>query len=190
MAILSLVLPPPLTFNTLQFTQFHPDVLMDSPTVRCMKMALVHDLAEAIVGDITPTEFSGITKAQKHQLESRAMNTICSTLPYQIAKEIKELWTEYEESSTECAKHVKELDKFELLIQAFEYEKIHLQTHDLQEFYEWIDKGNYLKDERILKLKEELLKRRHEQVVIKRGPNAINQMEAALAEAAAKRDKR
>lgn len=32
-----------------------------------MQIALVHDLAESLVGDITP--YDGITKEQKHKLE-------------------------------------------------------------------------------------------------------------------------
>lgn len=35
---------------------------------KCVQLAVVHDLAEATVGDITP--FDGITKAQKQKLEA------------------------------------------------------------------------------------------------------------------------
>ena len=34
---------------------------------RCIKMALVHDMAESIVGDITPHD--GVSDADKHQQE-------------------------------------------------------------------------------------------------------------------------
>lgn len=34
---------------------------------RCMKLALVHDLAECIVGDIAPAD--NISKAEKHRRE-------------------------------------------------------------------------------------------------------------------------
>ena len=33
----------------------------------CMKMGLVHDLAESIVGDITPTD--NVTEEEKHEME-------------------------------------------------------------------------------------------------------------------------
>ena len=36
-------------------------------THRCIKMALVHDLAESIVGDITPS--CGVSKDEKHRRE-------------------------------------------------------------------------------------------------------------------------
>ena len=38
---------------------------------KLVKMALVHDMAESIVGDITP--FDGITDEKKHEMEMDAM---------------------------------------------------------------------------------------------------------------------
>lgn len=43
------------------------DDSLDLP--RCMNMALIHDLAEADVGDITPFQVSGVTAKEKHALE-------------------------------------------------------------------------------------------------------------------------
>lgn len=37
-------------------------------------MALVHDLAESIIGDITP--LCGVSKEKKHEMEKEAMLTI------------------------------------------------------------------------------------------------------------------
>lgn len=45
---------------------------------KCVQMAVVHDLAEASVGDITP--FDGITKAQKQKLEGVRLIYIASLL--------------------------------------------------------------------------------------------------------------
>ena len=39
------------------------------------------------------------------------------------AGEFYDLWQEYEEAGTPEAKIVKDLDKFEMILQAFEYEK-------------------------------------------------------------------
>ena len=39
-----------------------------------MKLALVHDLAECIVGDITP--YCGVSPAEKHQREDAAMKKL------------------------------------------------------------------------------------------------------------------
>lgn len=43
-----------------------------------MQMTLIHDLAECIVGDITP--YCGIPPDVKHKLEDEAMENICKLL--------------------------------------------------------------------------------------------------------------
>lgn len=85
-------------------------------------MAIVHDLAEAIVGDITP--HSGVTKEAKYQMEREAMDDMVKTLgSTKEALEIQALWQEYENAATLEALFVKDLDKFEMIVQALEYEK-------------------------------------------------------------------
>ena len=39
---------------------------------KCVKIAIVHDIAECLVGDITP--YAGITKAEKHRRELATIN--------------------------------------------------------------------------------------------------------------------
>lgn len=46
--------------------------------IRCMELALVHDLAESLVGDITP--FCGISKDDKKAMELKAMEDICKLI--------------------------------------------------------------------------------------------------------------
>jgi len=41
---------------------------MSSSLHRCMKLALVHDLAECIVGDIAPAD--NVSKTEKHRREN------------------------------------------------------------------------------------------------------------------------
>ncbi|RKP14072.1 HD domain-containing protein 2 [Piptocephalis cylindrospora] len=101
-------------------------MLVDDPALdrtRCIKMALVHDLAEAIVGDITP--HAKVTKEEKYQMEKNAMTKICQSLgnDHSFVQEINLLWQEYEEATTPEALLVKDLDKFEMIVQALEYEK-------------------------------------------------------------------
>ena len=60
----------------------------DLDTDKCIKMALVHDIAESIVGDITP--HCGISKDEKHRLESEAMEQIRSKLSHHGAG--RKLW--------------------------------------------------------------------------------------------------
>ncbi|KAJ2787242.1 hypothetical protein H4R21_007122, partial [Coemansia helicoidea] len=52
------------------------DAMVDR--TRCVKMSIVHDLAESLAGDITP--FDGVTKEQKRVLEQTALRDILATL--------------------------------------------------------------------------------------------------------------
>ncbi|XP_061350181.1 uncharacterized protein LOC133295372 isoform X2 [Gastrolobium bilobum] len=100
---------------------------------KCVKMAIVHDIAEAIVGDITPSD--GISKEEKSRREQEALDHMCKVLGGgPRAKEIAELWTEYEANSSPEAKFVKDLDKVEMILQALEYEDE--QGKDLVEFFQ------------------------------------------------------
>jgi putative hydrolase of HD superfamily len=105
---------------------------------KIVKMSLVHDLAEATVGDITPESDSGISRAEKIKLEKEAMTQILmnlssggSPLP---ASEIRSLWEEYEAGETDDAKFVKDCDRIEMILQAFEYEQA--CDVDLSTFFE------------------------------------------------------
>lgn len=102
---------------------------------KCVMMALVHDIAEAQVGDITPWE--GIPKAEKHRLEAEAMHNFVHDMLHNspAAQRIESLWREYEEGQTEEAKFVKDLDNFELASQALEYETNH-GANTLQSFFD------------------------------------------------------
>jgi len=87
---------------------------------KTMKMALVHDLAESIVGDITPED--GIAKREKHEKEEKAFETLLEDLD---DREILDLWHEYEERKTPESMFVHDVDKLEMSLQALEYEKRH-----------------------------------------------------------------
>ncbi|XP_028858020.1 5'-deoxynucleotidase HDDC2 [Denticeps clupeoides] len=100
---------------------------------RCVKMALVHDMAECIVGDIAPTD--NISKAEKHRMEKEAMEQLMGLLEEGLRKEIYELWEDYEAQSSTEAKLVKELDQLEMILQAHEYEELEGKPGWLQEFF-------------------------------------------------------
>ncbi|KAJ9554070.1 hypothetical protein OSB04_018115 [Centaurea solstitialis] len=95
---------------------------------RCIKIAIVHDIAEAIVGDITPSD--GVPKVEKSRLEQAALNEMCNVLG---AEEIQELWREYEDNASLEANLVKDFDKVEMILQALEYETEHDKV--LDEFF-------------------------------------------------------
>jgi len=87
-------------------------------------MALIHDLAESIVGDITPHD--NVFKNEKYKLEKEAMNEILSHLPLTFLRiELLSLWEEYNQDESEEARFVKDIDKFEFAFQAFKYRQDH-----------------------------------------------------------------
>ncbi|KEH32596.1 putative HD/PDEase domain-containing protein [Medicago truncatula] len=90
---------------------------------KCIKMAIVHDIAEALIGGITPPD--GISKAYASRLEAEALEYMCEILGVgegSRGKEITELWMDYEANSSPEAKFVKDLDKVEMILQALDYE--------------------------------------------------------------------
>ncbi|KAJ8355941.1 hypothetical protein SKAU_G00187350 [Synaphobranchus kaupii] len=101
---------------------------------RCMKLALVHDMAECIVGDIAPAD--NISKTEKHRREEEAMKHLTGLLQEGLRKEIFELWNEYEQQSSPEARLVKELDQLEMILQAHEYEELEQRPGRLQEFFD------------------------------------------------------
>ncbi|WWC87312.1 uncharacterized protein L201_002201 [Kwoniella dendrophila CBS 6074] len=101
-----------------------PNRPLDIP--RCVMMALVHDLAEAHVGDITPVE--GVPAHVKHQLEEQAMDSFLNEMlggegNKDARNRFRSLWDEYETRETPESKLVKDLDRIELALQAVEYER-------------------------------------------------------------------
>jgi putative hydrolase of HD superfamily len=102
---------------------------------RAVKMALLHDLQEALVGDIIPESKGGVSVAEKHAAEREAVKRITEMLPADAAlrEELPHLFEEYEQGTSPTAVLVKDLDKAEMLLQAAEYEK---QGCDLQDFFD------------------------------------------------------
>ncbi|XP_058422339.1 5'-deoxynucleotidase HDDC2 isoform X1 [Diceros bicornis minor] len=78
---------------------------------RCVRLTLVHDMAECIVGDIAPAD--NVPKEEKHRREE-----------------------EYETQSSAEARFVKQLDQCEMILQASEYEDLENKPGRLQDFYD------------------------------------------------------
>ncbi|KAK0643395.1 HD domain-containing protein [Cercophora newfieldiana] len=104
---------------------------------KCMKMCLIHDMAEALVGDITPVD--GVAKPEKSRREAETMDYITQRLLGKVeggdvGKTIRDIWQEYEDSKTLESTFVHDIDKMELLLQMVEYEKRGQGKLDLGEF--------------------------------------------------------
>ncbi|XP_065168134.1 5'-deoxynucleotidase HDDC2 [Atheta coriaria] len=101
---------------------------------KCMQLALVHDLAECIVGDITPRD--NVPEDIKHNQELQAMEDIAKLLGEEIGGEILALYKEYLAKETNEAKFVKDLDRFDMIYTALWYEKRDMAPESLQEFFD------------------------------------------------------
>ena len=106
---------------------------------KCAQMAVVHDMAEALVGDITPLD--EIPKEEKNRRETTTMQYFTTKLlgsttngMATAGKNIMNLWQEYEDSKTLESKFVHDVDKLELILQMVDYEREWKQQKDLGEF--------------------------------------------------------
>ena len=110
---------------------------------RVLKLALVHDLAEAITGDPPPYDRADVppasdpdalraffsrrhvrhpdNKAAKDREEGVALEELRGMMPERTGTEITALWHEYEAQETAEARFVKDLDRFEAFMQSREY---------------------------------------------------------------------
>jgi putative hydrolase of HD superfamily len=108
---------------------------------KALKMALVHDIAEAIVGDPSPLgahgtgrdthAFNKKIEEEKNRQESVAAKELFSKLPVVERKKFHNLWLEYEKQDCFEAKVVKSLDKVESLLQVLEYRNGHMYPKHL-----------------------------------------------------------
>ena len=98
---------------------------------RMLRMAVLHDLAEAVVGDITPVD--GVDGEEKRQRELEALEEMFSGVPGGEA--YLELWREFEMGDSAEARAVRELDKLEMALQAVEYGKEGVLEWDVVELF-------------------------------------------------------
>lgn len=114
----------------------HDDDSVDSD--RVLKLALIHDAAESIAGDIPPYDAEDIptnpsereaffavrkqrspeNRARKNAIESAAAIDLMAMLPDSIRPIWRELWDEYESQSSPEARLVKEVDRLEAFVQS------------------------------------------------------------------------
>jgi putative hydrolase of HD superfamily len=102
---------------------------------KVVRIAMLHDLGEARVGDLTPHD--GVGAEDKHARERRAVEGILGGLPR--GAEYVALWEEYEQGASFEARLVKQVDRLEMGLQALVYE--HQGMGDLSEFFASVDKA-------------------------------------------------
>lgn len=91
--------------------QAYPDIDL----ARLLKICLVHDLGEAISGDVpAPLQAPGVEKSDRERAD---LGVLVTPLPGPLRADVLGLWEEYEAAATQEAKLAKALDKLETILQ-------------------------------------------------------------------------
>lgn len=122
---------------------------------KVIKMAIVHDVAESITGDIITTENwpegGTMSSAERTKLEEQSIMKLIPELNESAGKEILDLWKEYEDGKTPEALFVKDIDVAERTIQAYRYHRKGNTKRPLSPF--WRESNlNSIKDDDIREL--------------------------------------
>ena len=86
---------------------------------KILKMILLHDLAESIIGDYTPGQ---ISQEKKKKLEEDAFDKILENLPHHLKFQYQKTWKEFQENNSVESKMVHQIDKLEMVFQAISYQ--------------------------------------------------------------------
>src|SRR5712692_4387875 len=102
---------------------------------KILRLALIHDLEEAIIGDLTPRD-----KARRGPIRVRrdreiAIRELLSKLPAKRRASYLKLWTDLRERQSKEARLVHQLDKLEMAFQANAYGK-RTGQRKMRDFYE------------------------------------------------------
>lgn len=117
---------------------------------KTVRMALLHDLVEAITGDWDLFAKKKLTNEVREEREKEGVEKVLGLLPKSLRPKYEKIFEEYKNKSSEEAKLVKEIDRFELLLQAAEYEKEGYDKKRLERF--WKDVEPQIEDEEIKSL--------------------------------------
>ncbi len=91
---------------------------VDLDVLKALEIILVHDLVEAVAGDVwIMDQHDGDAHQKQHAKELRAAKELYALLPRNTGNELEALWMEYEEQSSIEAKFAKALDKIEVIVQ-------------------------------------------------------------------------
>ena len=120
--------------------------LTDGDLAEAFEMGLCHDMAESIVGDLTPQQAP--CREAKHRLEAEAFETLISGIENRTAQKLKTRFMDYLENRTYTAHVVHIADKLDMALQAVMYERCF--HRNLQEFLDSAQKETEENRERIL----------------------------------------
>lgn len=123
-------------FRTAILCMIYAD-LEDLNQLKLLRMALIHDLPEAITGDLTPSKKTKVSKDR----EDTVINQLLNLLPIKLREKYLIDWKEYQEGKTRDAKAVRQLEKLEMALQAIEYKPAGLTGQNLERFIKSAEKA-------------------------------------------------
>jgi putative hydrolase of HD superfamily len=92
--------------------------IMGLDTERVVRMILLHDLAESVVGDYMPGQ---VAAEKKMRQENEAMKSILACLPPKVRSDYQKIWREFLARKSRAARFVHRLDRLEMALQARRY---------------------------------------------------------------------
>jgi putative hydrolase of HD superfamily len=102
---------------------------------KILKLALIHDLEEAITGDLTPKDKTRLGPTRVQKVREAAIRELVSKLPAKSRASYLGLWIDLRERRSKEARLVHQLDKVEMAFQAHEYGRTK-GRRKLRDFYE------------------------------------------------------
>jgi putative hydrolase of HD superfamily len=127
------------TWGTAFLVLFFGKQMNDIDTNKALKIAVVHDLAEARMGDVAnkrDDQERQVSSSEKAEKEQRIWEEWGDKLG---GSRLKEFWKEYERKESLEAKFVKDCDLIDLCLQAFKPEKNDSYPEELESEYENLD---------------------------------------------------
>ncbi|MDP8231276.1 MAG: HD domain-containing protein [Candidatus Zophobacter franzmannii] len=108
---------------------------------KVLKLAIIHEIGEVYVGDITPVD--GVSEEEKYKQEREAVKSVFSELD--DGNGYLNLWEEFEAGETPEASFVKQIDKLEMALQAYNYKQ-----HGYDRMDEFLDStARVMQDDRL-----------------------------------------
>ncbi|MEM0455073.1 MAG: HD domain-containing protein, partial [Nitrososphaerota archaeon] len=88
---------------------------------RAALIAVLHDLAESVTGDLTPAEKAELGSERLDRLEREALDRVLGGAPGRVRETILRALREYRDGSSEEGRLVRDVDKLEMALQALLY---------------------------------------------------------------------
>lgn len=125
------------TFGVTALALLAGDAAGDLDRGKLLAIAVLHDMAEALLSDLPASARRFIGADHKHDAERRALEELLARMPNRA--EYVELWEEYARGCSREARLVKGLDRVEMLAQALAYERA--GSRAMSEFLHDADEG-------------------------------------------------